>query len=248
MEGLNDLVHYLQTALNGAARVRQLQEQVDTTHVNTNLALQRRVEEMTAQLQHGQRQYAALESTWTETMQSLITLQEKYYTAVQTEEAKPRRVELEDSVSVRLKDYDRLALENRQLQLQVQLAQAKSIQTFQQLTQYLLTTSKNQVLKEIKAYSEDQERSSRYLMRFVEKYPTFVYWSDGEQEDEENQLPPQFWQSVEGAGASCSAPGTTSDIGTEILGGPGEAAPVMESTPATTIGTVPAGSGQAATP
>jgi len=127
------------------------------------------------------------------------------------ESAKRRRLDREVELSARLRAFDQLAIENQKLKKQLEIAAGTSPNLTGGLARHLLSVSKKQVAEEISAYTQDQARQCRYLMRFVEAYPSFAYWSDeegGETEDQGNPALPKATDGVEVTAAASTPPET----------------------------------------
>jgi hypothetical protein len=228
---VDQLVQQLQVALAQASRVQMIQEQEDRSGpsyqvlMSARLGQEEQIRELTDQLQQAQQQLVALQEDQEKGRQAWIDQ------GVQAEVVRTRRLELEARTSARFRDFDRLALENQQLSQRVELAEASSTPASRGLARHLLSTSKKQVLDQIRVYSEDQARYSRYLMRFAEAYPSFVYWSDDDQDETEDQEMPDGGQSVEAGGVSSRGLGTTSGMGSYSGGGPAGIDPMVPPVP-----------------
>lgn len=228
---MDQLVQQLQVALAQASRVQMLQGQEDRSGptyqvlLTTRQAQEEQIRQLTDQLQQAQHQLVVLQEDQDRERQTWVDQ------GVQAEAVRARRLELEARTSARFRDFDRLARENQQLRQRVELAEASSTQASRGLTRHLLSTTKKQVLDQIQAYSEDQARYSRYLMRFAEAYPSFVYWSEDDQ-DEGDQEMPDGGQFADDGGASSSGLGTTSGIGSQSGDGPAGTAPAVPPVPA----------------
>lgn len=56
-------------------------------------------------------------------------------------------------------------------------------------------------MDEVTAYKDDYKRYARYLLQFMEAYPSFVYWSNEEPEGEDAMKLEKSSKQDEGVGA-----------------------------------------------
>ena len=209
--GLERLMEQMRTLVTETGRLKDLQlqqERLQPTYDelwSRNQELEGRTAQLSTQLCAAGQELSGLKTTWAETRKKLTVVleeqrKERARWAVQGGEMENRRrqrLELELKLNARLQDYDRLALENQQLRRQLEVAEKSASPASRGLTLHLLATSKKQISEELKAYGEDQDRLNRYLLRFVEAYPTFPYWSDEERNGTEGQVAPQSTPGLE---------------------------------------------------
>ena len=153
-----------------------------------NQELEEKNRALTTELQVAGQELDELKAMWAKTRRKLTVFTEEQWKerikwaaqGEQVEERRRERLDLELQTNARLEDYDRLALENQELRRQLEVMETSATPANKGLAQHLLSTTKKQVCEELKAYTKDQERYNRYLMRFADAFPTFVYWSDDE--------------------------------------------------------------------
>ena len=193
--GMNKLVDQMKVWMKEVERLRELQTQQDLRRptyqelVLHNQELASQVTQQTEKLQAAATELTELKTTWADTKKKLIAFTEDQAkerakwaeNGGELEARRRQRIEMELKMNARLQDYDRLALENQQLQRQLEVVGTSTSPANRGLARHLLATTKKQVWDELKAYSEDQEWTNRYLVRFSEAFPAFTYWSDDEQ-------------------------------------------------------------------